>query len=252
MIKKAFLLIINISIFLCLYCQNISIEERDLIDRFINNVKQSNKKEVAKLVSYPFIMVKPIPALKNEEEFVKYYDIIFDSTLVNIITTTLPIDESYIPGAQGIDLFSNYNTPIYIKLVYPYFKIDYISEEVLMLKNKYIELEKSKLHESIKEYQEPILCDSTKSFLIRVDFLSVDEQIVRLCLWSKNKSISTKPDIVLEGYCSYEGSGGFMNCYFKNNNTQYSVSDMGIFIEEINKEEIYEEFLGDNNKYDKY
>jgi hypothetical protein len=215
----------NIKIFLAililcspfLHAQDLKPEYQKFIKTFIDNVKNNRKEEVAKMVRYPLRRDTPIPPIKNEAEFVKRYDEIFDEDLKKEIVNSNPAKNWEQVGWRGIMLN---NGTIWFEETGKLRSIVHISEKEKAYKEKLISSEKLKLHSSIKEFKEPLYVLETSKFRIRIDDLG--NQKYRYASWSIKKSMSEEPDLILKnGKWIPDGSGGNSYFEFKSGNFVY-------------------------------
>ena len=83
-----------------------------------------------------------------------------------------------------------------------------------------IEKEKGRLHESIRDFIEPLFVWETQKFRIRVDRTGTNE--FRYASWTIDKDQSTKPDLILfSKELVFTGSGGNHQYMFKNGAYEY-------------------------------
>jgi hypothetical protein len=100
--------------------------------------------------------------------------------------------------------------------------INYQSAAELKLQKKLTHEIQNKIYPSVKMWKENILVCETNKFLIRVDLLDNDE--LRYIAWSKPKTITEKPDLILShGVQEFQGTMGGVTYTFSNGQYYYQV-----------------------------
>ena len=90
------------------------------------------------------------------------------------------------------DLWLNYDG----KLLSVNYQSDFEKDKRIIL----IEKEKTSIHETLKEFEEPILTIKTKKFKIRIDKMNNGK--FRYASWSIDTQMSEKPDLIIKnGQC---------------------------------------------------
>jgi hypothetical protein len=212
-LKKLSLLLICIFV-LNLNAMNVS--DKNDIKQIINTIKSKNKYKIADIISYPLSRVHPLSDIKDKKDFEEKFDYIFDSNLLNLISTS-KIDEDYSRvGYRGVIFKRGLLWIDDGKII----AINYSSKKELEVKKLIESDERNIIHSSLKGYSKARLNGNTKKFHIRIDELKNGKY--RYSSWSKTKSISDKPDLVLvNGKVKFEGSGGNHHYTFKNNKYTY-------------------------------
>ena len=188
------------------------------IRQFIYWVETDNREALSKHVEYPLSRSYPIPSIENAEEFIERYDEIFDEKLIGmIVNSDLGEDWSGV-GWRGVmlklgDVWLHYDGEL--------IAINYMSK-FEQEKARLLEVDRGRLHPSVRKFKRPIFEWKTKSYIIRVD--KIDDGDFRYTAWSIDKQLSDKPDIVLyNGGLHHQGSGGNHNYDFKNGKYIYRV-----------------------------
>lgn len=199
----------------------------ELKDAVLNN----NKENVADLVYYPVNILGDEESkfvIKNKKEFLLYYDSLFEQGMIDTIEKQ-SFDDLFVNWRgvrfdSGKILYSgicedksckNYTVKIF-NFINPVF---FNSELVRNAIEKLLKAERSKLHESLQAFVEPIFQWKTEKFIIRVD--STEENGYRYAAWSSESNQKNKPDIILyKGEIVFEGSGG--NHYYEFKNGAYT------------------------------
>jgi hypothetical protein len=204
---------------ICIFVLNLnamSVSDKNDIKQIINTIKSKNKHKIADVISYPLSRTHPLSDIKTKKDFVEKFDYIFDSNLLNLISTS-NIEKDYSRvGYRGIiygnGLFWIDEGKIIAK--------NYSSKKEQELKKQIESNQRNIIHSSLKDYLKTSLSGNTKNFHIRIDELQNGKY--RYSSWSKTKNISDKPDLVLvNGELKFEGSGGNHRYTFTNNKYTY-------------------------------
>jgi hypothetical protein len=189
---------------------------RPVVEAFIRN----DKDEIINLIWYPLRRAYPIPSINNKQEMIERYDQVFDENITNMIKNS-SIENSWTDvGWRGIMLD---NGSVWIdeydgKIT----SINYQSLQEKEMRNNIINEMKNNLHESLKEFLEPMLLCETDNYVIRIDFMHDHSHNLRLAVWNKGKKQNESPDIILtNGEGIPDGSGGNFICLFIHDNIQY-------------------------------
>lgn len=237
--KKIFL---NIIFILTLSLNSVAQHENKLsatrqiqLQRLVDLVKEDKVVELSNLISYPIVRSAPVPNINNKNEFILFYQTLFDDELKQKITHTSYNLDNTIDKYTGFGILSGF---IWLDGDGKIIAINYKSDQELMLKNKLHVENENKIHSSVKDWKANILMCKTEKFLIRIDLL--DDESIRYISWSNTKDISTKPDLILSnGTTEYHGSMGGVTYSFKNGIWTYvidevimaeSEEDMGLFL----------------------
>lgn len=201
-------------IFLSQLCsgQTLKQEYQTNINIFIGHLINNNSGELSRLISYPLKRQYPIPAINNQQEFIKRFDEIFDDSLKNtIIDSDAATDWSEV-GWRGIMLL---NGLVWMDTDGKIIAINYQSKTEKQLEKTLIQADKNKLHPSLVTFKNPVCILETAKFRIRIDELSSGEY--RYASWPITKTMSESPDLVLsKGKVLMDGSGGNHRFEFKN------------------------------------
>jgi len=204
---------------------NLSLAQNDLdkteienIQKLIKLFKSKNADEISKIVNYPLSREYPIPDIKNETDFKKRFNQIFDEKIINQISNS-KIDQWSEVGWRGIMLDRG---DLWIDADGKITALNYQSRFETNQKNDIISNEKKNLFFSLKQYKSPVYKFTTKNYLIRIDELSNGKY--RYASWKLGKKESTKPDLILNnGEIRMEGSGGNHSIIFKKGEFVYTI-----------------------------
>lgn len=200
--------------------QEMSNENKKIISDFIDCVKNSNTVKLSEKVSYPFRREYPIAKIKNKQEFIKRYNELFDATLIKKIATSNPSTDWSKMGWRGFMLL---NGVVWLDYDGKLIAVNYQSEYEAKTRLHLINAEKNNLHESLKEFKQPICILETAKFRIRID--EMNNGNYRYASWGLNNKMADKPDLIINnGTFIREGTGGNHTYEFKNGNYKYHCS----------------------------
>jgi hypothetical protein len=200
--------------------QELTDDQKNIVFDFIDCIKHQKKEKLISKISFPFDREYPIPQIKTREEFLKRYNEVFDENLIKMIVNSKPNKDWAAVGWRGIMLFHG---DVWLDYDGKLIAVNYQSAVESKKKEELIAIEKSHLHESIKEYKSPIHILETTKYKIRIDDLG--DYNYRYCSWLKNSKMSDKPDIIIEkGEFKPDGSGGNHSYVFKRGGFIYECS----------------------------
>lgn len=207
------------------------------VAQFISYVKNDDINAIASTTKYPLSRKYPLPDITSSTEFTTQYDDIFDSDLKEKILESDPVNDWKTVGYRGIML---HNGTLWLDTEGNLIAVNSISDVEQNKRDALIEKDKASLHESLKDFDEPVAIMETKRFRIRID--EVDEKY-RYASWETQQKQSKKPDLIINGgEVIMDGSGGNHYYSFKNEDFTYqchvihlgaATSPLGILI--INK-----------------
>lgn len=210
------------------------------IRQFVYWVETDNRESLSKHVEYPLSRSYPIPDIENAYEFIERHDELFDEKLISMIVNSDLGEDWSGAGWRGVMLklgivWLHYDGELQA--------INYMSEFEQEKKAKLLEVDRRRLHPSVRKFKHPVFEWKTKSYIIRVD--EIDDWAYRYTSWCIDKQLNDKPDIVLyNGGLNHQGSGGNHNYDFKNGKYLYRV--------DVNKlgKYSYEEYPGTLDIYE--
>jgi len=217
------------SIFLLAFANNsFAVEEKyhNIIKRFIEDVKNRDAYSMSQYIVFPFKRKHPVPSIKSKEDFKKRFDQLFDPGLTEVIVSSDVVNDWSAVGWRGIMLKRG--------IVWIYYDgrllaVNYQSKAEKKLTSDLIKAQMGSLHESVKDFDKPILNWETRKFKIRIDDLGGRKY--RYASWGIDKQYSDKPDLILKkGELVFEGSVG--NHYYLFKNGKYSYR---LFVNNIGK-----------------
>ncbi|MBU2996652.1 hypothetical protein KO500_09405 [Cellulophaga baltica] len=200
--------------------QELETKYHDIVSIFAESIKTRNIEKLKTLIAYPLTREYPIPDIKNEIEFEKRFDDVFDDKLINEISSSNLYNDWSAVGWRGIMLN---NGTLWLDYDGKLIAVNYQSDIEAGLRAKLIETDRNAIHYSLTTFKNPELILETKKFRIRIDEL--EDQTYRYASWSINSGMDLKPDLVLKnGQWIREGTGGNHSYEFTNGNYKYICS----------------------------
>lgn len=211
-----FFLLISSSIF----SQNEKLDKTktENIQKVIKLFQTKNIEGITKIVNYPLRREYPIPDVKNEAEFKKRFNQIFDAKIINKISNS-KIEQWSEVGWRGImldngDLWINENG----KIIAVNYQSDFENAQYKSL----VINDKKNLYPTLRNFHIPIYRFQTKNYFIRIDQLKDGSH--RYASWKLGKKESTKPDLIItNGELQFDGSGGNHTITFKKGEFSYII-----------------------------
>lgn len=198
------------------YSQLSKTEYEDVVEYFVECIKNNDIDKLDSIISYPIQRPYPIPPISNKQELKNRYSEIFDDNLTSLITNSNIKEDWTDIGWRGIML---YNGVVWLDYDGRFITTNYTSEKGKAIEIKWIEYERNLLYSNLRNFKKPIHTIETDKFIVRVDLL--ENQKYRYAAWSKESNISNKPDLVIgNGELTPDGSGG--NHHYKFTNGAYS------------------------------
>jgi hypothetical protein len=213
---KNLFLSLTLFIGICASAQGLSAEYKIVIADFVNCFKNNDREKLAERIAYPLKREYPIPSVKNEQDFLKRFDEVFDRTFVEQLKKSGAGKGRETVGWRGMMLGVG---DIWLDEDGNIISINHQSPAEFKMREALIASERESLHESLKQFKEPIMIMFTQKFSIRIDRMA--NGTYRYACWKRSEAMSTKPDLVIEnGTFVPEGSGG--NCHYSFVNGEYS------------------------------
>ena len=184
-------------------------QHRDLI---IKSIVNGDKETFASLVQYPLYRQYPLRPIKNRQQMIDNFDLIFDAQFRNTLRT-LDSNSWRVVGWRGAIL---HNGEIWGDG--PVTKIGYFSLKEQQFRQKVIAAEMRALHPSLQGNWEPenrMLFDDKTYGFARIDHLQGDDYY-RLTIFKKGAKIGDIPVLTLYGTREIQGSMGILFYSFSN------------------------------------
>jgi hypothetical protein len=206
--------------FLVALGQEMSTDNQKIVSAFIDCIRKQKIEELSNHVAYPFTREYPLADIKNKQEFQKRYKEVFDENFIKMIVNSKPSKDWSDMGWRGIMLLDG---ELWLDIDGSLIGVNYQSKFEARKKKELITEEKKNLHESIREFEEPLYILETAKFRIRID--DVGNGNYRYASWSIKSKMSEKPDLVIsKGDFIVEGSGGNHRIEFKSGDYIYDCS----------------------------
>ncbi|TDQ08413.1 hypothetical protein [Pedobacter metabolipauper] len=204
--------------FVVVFGQEMKVEQQKVVSDFIYYIKNQKKEILADRVSYPLKREYPIPEIKNKQEFLKRYTEVFDNELIKMIVNSKPAVDWSAVGWRGIMLLRG---DVWLDYDGRLIGVNHQSNAERKKREKLIALDKSYVHESIKEFERPIVVLETTKYIIRIDDMGSNS--FRYAAWNLSGKMSDKPNLILKnGKLTMEGSGGNHKYEFKSGTYTYT------------------------------
>ena len=205
-------LIIFVFIFNLSFAQELDKKYHNAVKTYINHVKYNNIDSLKTLVIYPLDREFPLPDIKNETEFKKRYNQIFDDTLKNNITESNLKTDWRTVGWRGIMLN---NGSLWLDYDGKLIAVNYESSQEQKKRKDLIAKDKKFIHKSLAKFKTSVLLFETKDYRIRIDDMGNDTY--RYASWPIDAEINTKPALIIEnGNIIFDGNGGNHRYIFTN------------------------------------
>lgn len=205
-------------------------------------VRQDNAAELAKLVHYPLERPYPLPAIKNQADFVRYYPTLFDRQFKQLLSAYNDTDVMAHNDAYGL-VGGRFSGEIWMDDKGKVITINYTSAKEKANVQAMVQQIKAGMHSSVRDWDENVIYARSEKLLVRVDRTSKG---LRYVCWTRGKTMKDPPDLVLyDGVEEAQGSMGGWTWTFKNKDWTYIVdqadmcdepSQCGLFLELLNKD----------------
>ncbi|MGO3707629.1 hypothetical protein [Mesonia hippocampi] len=198
------------------YSQLSKTEYEDVVEYFVECIKDKDIDKLDSIISYPIQRPYPIPPIRNKQEFKNRYSEIFADSLSSLIANSNIKKDWSDVSWRGIML---HNGIVWIDYDGKLITTNYTSDKEKSIEEKWTKYEKELLHADLKDFKKPIHTIETDKFIVRIDLL--ENEKYRYASWSIDSEISSKPDLVINnGEWTPDGSGG--NHHFTFTNGEYS------------------------------
>ena len=173
------------------------------VQKFKDAIKTGDPQIIAKYVVYPYKTRTPLPAIKNETDFIKNHDLILDDELKQVINDSKPENWAS-AGWRGIMLYEGL---VWISADGKLEAVNYRTKKERDYAAKWYENDKNTIHESLRQYDKNIYIFNTDTKLGRIDEIETENgENYRLALWAKDEDMSDKPQVLVsDGTVKYFG-----------------------------------------------
>ncbi len=197
--------------------QNLEKEYQLIVSDFVYLVKHRQIEKLSGKIRFPLKRKYPISDIKNKADFMKRYSEIFDPELVSKISFSKPSLDWSAVGWRGIMLF---NGDVWLDYDGRLLGVNHQSQIEKKKRTELIKLEKSRLHRSVRGFENPIHIIETAKYRVRIDDLGKGNY--RYSSWPIKSKMSDKPDLIIDkGEYLAEGNGGNHTFRFKNRGYTY-------------------------------
>ena len=178
----------------------------------IKSIVDGDKKTFASLVQYPLRRDYPLRDIRNRQQMIDNFDLIFDATFRDTLRT-MDSNSWEVIGWRGAMLCDGMiwgDGPVEV--------INYSSPQEQQFRQKVIAAEMQTLHPSLQGNWQPkdrLLFDDVTYEFARLDVQG--EDFYRLTLFKKGAKTGDIPALTLYGKCEIEGSMGIATYSFSNN-----------------------------------
>lgn len=184
----------------------------EAVTRFMRTFRYGEREDLADHIRFPLQRGYPIPPIERDE-FLSRYEEVFDKEVTTFISDSSPKD--WRVDAYNVALRDRERS-IGVSLEYyavPGTVVRWITlsehewderERLLQLRDTLRVIERSQLHESLHEYQSPVLEWKTASYRVRVDRLDNGEY--RYAAWNSVEYHFEEPDLIIDGGRHYFAS----------------------------------------------
>lgn len=223
--QKYLIGLIVLFVFSCFSNSAIAIEPQqlELVKKVVNAVKNNNRTNLSKLVSYPLLRQAPLAPINNPKEFLERYDEVFDRYLISTISASNLLTDWDSIGWRGVILD---NGIVALDPEGNITEINHHSQHEQSLVNQLTAGKVAKgrraLHRSDTNYSQALVELTTKRFQIRVD--SLDGGVLRYTSWPVGRLMTDKPELILSNGQIIGGNGRNQRFVFDNGSFSYQLN----------------------------
>ena len=190
------------------------------VNKFQEDVRSKDRERIASHFKFPFKIGYPLPDIKDKDDFLARYELLFDKFIEDEITCSNNwCSWNGIFCNSGHLLFGDIdsvgNLIVNSLSLHPkaYYKA---------LENE-LDIQRQDLHPSLHKYRRPIVVARSKFYIFRIDEILPGE--LRLAIWRKGKTMKARPDYVNKhGFISQIGFSGRPDWMFVNEKDTVLVS----------------------------
>lgn len=189
------------------------------VDSLIKWVTNDEVEKISDKVIYPLNRDYPLPDIHNKDEFIVYYDTLFDDSLKTIITTATSSKNWTNMKDKGVRLNSGI---MWFSHNLDFMVINYSSQNEQIKRQRLLKNDLNNVNPSLKGFQVPIMKFKTHNHIIRID--QMNNNSFRYCAWDLSDSTISTPKFVIQG--GIELQSHFQLCpfyQFTSNDLTYKV-----------------------------
>jgi hypothetical protein len=196
-----------------------------IVKRFrhiIRLIESDNAKELSHLVSYPLHRDNPLPDIKNSQEFIFNFSILFDKSFKDLLKQYDDSDIFEHNGSYGL-VGGSFTGQIWIGEDGKISAINYSSKQEKRKKEILTAQIKKEMYPTVNTWSTNILVAKSEKLLIRLD--RTDKGVRYVC-WGKGRTMKDAPDIILyDGVEEAQGTMGGWTWTFKKGDWAYIIDD---------------------------
>lgn len=188
------------------------------IQKTIDIIASGDKSAISKIIQYPLERTAPFKSIKNQQEFMQRFDEVFDTELIDMISST-SIDDWSEVGWRGYtfgtgDVWLDSET-------YKIIGVNKETSKAEKLRTALIEKDRKQLPASLRDFVAPVFTIRTKTYHIRIDEMA--DGSLRYASW-KIKKTTGEPDIIVHnGTVTEYSTSGNHTMKFINKNYTYQI-----------------------------
>ena len=181
------------------------------INGLLHDILKNNRSSVVQQINYPLALRYPLPDIRNAEEMLSFYNLIFTDSFKKHILDNMVFDEI---GWRGVYLCDGlmwgdfYEDGFKIRTI---LKQD--SPQMRKLWEDTVEKRRQSLHPSVQEFIEPVMIMYTSKYIIMVDKIAPYKY--RYAAWYAGASMKSKPNVVLNNGEAIGFGGSMGGCWYK-------------------------------------
>ena len=164
------------------------------VDSLVKWVTNDEVEKIADKLIYPLNRDYPLPDIQNRNEFIAYYDTLFDDSLKTILTTATSSQNWTNMKDKGVRLNSGI---MWFSHNLDFMVINYSSQNEQLKRQRLLNNDLNSINPSLRGFQEPIMKLKTHNHIIRID--QVNNNNFRYCAWDLSDSTINTPKFVIQG-----------------------------------------------------
>ena len=189
------------------------------VDSLVKWVKNKEVKKITNKVIYPLNRKYPLPDIKTQNDFIAYYDTIFDDSLSTILTSATSEENWVYMKDKGVKLNSGI---IWFSHDIDFSVINYMSKAEIIKRQQLIQNDRNNVHTSLRGFIEPVMKIKTPRHIIRIDRMNNNR--FRYSAWTLDDSTSNKPKFIINQGLEIQSHSELCPFYkFKLNELTYNV-----------------------------
>jgi hypothetical protein len=203
---------------------------------FIEALKSGDRNEIVKFFHYPMRRIFPLPYIKNEQEMLDKFDMVFTDEIISDIANS-PDHEWKSQAWRGIT-FYNGKTHLWMDYDGKVFRIPESDQEE-ELRNEFWIKDRERLLPEFRQFDGCMGLYASATYNLRVDYFIIGnewyDRSYRALLWERNgsKTMSDMPDIILTNMNVARSRGQMAGSlyYFIDNDKVYVIETPSFYID---------------------